>query len=50
MRKIIEEEGVINIQNFRERHTLSRKYLVAYLEYLDHFSEIGKEGNNRKYV
>jgi len=50
MRKIIAEEGFINIGNFRERHTLSRKYLVAYLEYLDGFSEIGKEGNNRKYV
>ena len=47
MRKIMQEEGYIDICNFRERHALSRKYLVAYLEYLDRFSDIVKEGDKR---
>jgi selenocysteine-specific elongation factor len=46
----MQEEGYIDIRNFRERHALSRKYLVAYLEYLDRFSDIVKEGDKRVQV
>ncbi len=49
MRKIIEQEGYIDIKNFKEHIPLSRKYLIAYLEYLDSFSDILKEGNRRRY-
>ena len=47
MRKIMQEEGYIDIRNFRERHALSRKYLVAYLEYLESFSDIVRERDKR---
>ncbi|WP_297525519.1 selenocysteine-specific translation elongation factor [Sulfurovum sp.] len=47
MRRIIQDDGYIEIANFKAHYPLSRKYLVAYLEYLDHFSDIRKEGNRR---
>ena len=50
MRKIIEEEGYIDIRNFKAKYALSRKYLIAYLEYLDCFSDIVKEGDRRRSV
>ncbi|QOY51134.1 selenocysteine-specific translation elongation factor [Candidatus Sulfurimonas baltica] len=47
MKNIIKKDGYINIQNFKEKHPLSRKYLITYLDYLDNFSEIKKQENKR---
>ncbi|WP_198304825.1 selenocysteine-specific translation elongation factor [Arcobacter vandammei] len=47
MRDIIKEDGYIEIFNFKQRVDLSRKYLVAYLDYLDNFSDIKKLENRR---
>ncbi len=47
MREIIKEDGFIEIFNFKQRFDLSRKYLVAYLDYLDNFSDIKKLENRR---
>lgn len=50
MKNIIKKEGYIDIQNFKELYPLSRKYLITYLDYLDNFSEIKKDGNKRVFV
>ena len=50
MKKIIKEESYIDIKNFKERYPLSRKYLIAYLDYLDKFSEIKKEDGKRTLI
>ncbi|WP_419677632.1 selenocysteine-specific translation elongation factor [Aliarcobacter lanthieri] len=50
MRKIIKEDGFIEIFNFKQRYDLSRKYLVAYLDYLDNFSDIKKVDNRRVFA
>lgn len=47
MKNIIKEDGYIEISNFKEKYPLSRKYLITYLDYLDNFSEIKKDGNKR---
>jgi len=47
MKNIIKEEAYIDIKNFKEKFPLSRKYLIAYLDYLDKFSEIKKENGKR---
>jgi len=48
LKEIIDNEGYIEIQNFKTHFPdLSRKYLIAYLEYLDNQSGIKKEGNRR---
>jgi len=47
MKNIIKEEKYIDIKNFKEKFPLSRKYLIAYLDYLDKFSEIKKENGKR---
>jgi len=47
MREIIKEDGFIEIFNFKQRVDLSRKYLIAYLDYLDNFSDIKKLENRR---
>jgi len=50
MNDIIRKDGYIDIKNFKEKHLLSRKYLIAYLDYLDNFAEIKKDGNKRVFV
>lgn len=50
MREIIKEDGYIEIQNFKQRFDLSRKYLVCYLDYLDNFSDIKKLDTKRVFV
>ncbi len=50
MKNIIKKDGYIDIQNFKEKHLLSRKYLITYLDYLDNFSEIKKDGNKRVFI
>jgi selenocysteine-specific elongation factor len=47
LREIIKTEGYADIQNFREHYDFSRKYLVAYLDYLDQFEDIKKDGMRR---
>ena len=46
-RDIIQNEGYIDIKNFKEKINLSRKYLIGYLEYLDEFDDIKKVENRR---
>ena len=48
MREIIKTHGYIDITLFKQKLPLSRKYLISYLEYLDSFKDIYKEGNIRK--
>ncbi|AXH09367.1 selenocysteine-specific translation elongation factor [Malaciobacter halophilus] len=50
MKNIIKEDGYIDIKNFKERYPLSRKYLIAYLDYLDNFSQIKKVDNKRVFL
>ncbi|MCV6608451.1 MAG: SelB C-terminal domain-containing protein, partial [Campylobacterales bacterium] len=47
MRGIIDEHGFIDIKLLKESLSISRKYLIAYLDYLDQFSDIKKEDNKR---
>ena len=47
MREIIKTHGYIDITLFKQKLPLSRKYLISYLEYLDSFKDICKEGNVR---
>lgn len=50
MKEIIKEDGFIEIFNFKQKVDLSRKYLVAYLDYLDNFSDIKKIENKRVFA
>lgn len=47
MREIMRNENGIDIQSFRNHFEISRKYLVAYLDYLDQFDDVKKEGHKR---
>lgn len=47
LREIIKTNGYVDIQNFRDHYDFSRKYLVAYLDYLDQFEDIKKDGMRR---
>lgn len=49
MRGVIEKEGYVDVGNLKEVLPLSRKYLIAYLDYLDSFEDIAKEGMKRIY-
>ncbi len=40
MREIIKSEGYLDLNNFKAHFNFSRKYLIAYLDYLDSFSDI----------
>jgi len=40
----------LDIKTFKEHFDMSRKYLVAYLDYLDNFEDVKKEGNRRVLV
>lgn len=50
MKKIITEDGYIDIKNFKEKFPMSRKYIVTYLDYLDNFSQIKKVDNKRVFL
>jgi len=50
MKDIIKNDGYIEISNFKEKYPLSRKYLITYLDYLDNFSNIKKDGHKRVFV
>ncbi|MDX1809242.1 MAG: selenocysteine-specific translation elongation factor [Sulfurospirillaceae bacterium] len=47
MREIMTKEGYIDIASFKKHFEISRKYLVAYLDYLDHFDDVKKQDNRR---
>lgn len=50
LRNIIKKEGFANITNVKANLGLSRKYALAYLEYLDNFKDITKFENDRVFV
>lgn len=47
MRSIIASRGFVNVNVLKDELGISRKFLIAYLEYLDLFDDIKKDGNNR---
>ncbi|WP_024787770.1 MULTISPECIES: selenocysteine-specific translation elongation factor [unclassified Lebetimonas] len=47
MREIMEKKGYIDIKTFKEEMPMSRKYIVAYLDYLDNMGDIVKVDNKR---
>lgn len=47
LRDIMRKEEGIDIKAFKEHFDMSRKYLVAFLDYLDNFDDVKKEGNRR---
>jgi selenocysteine-specific elongation factor len=48
MKEIIQKEGYIDIQNFKNHLSVSRKYLIALLEYLDTMPYIKTLENNKR--
>lgn len=50
LREIIKNEGKVNITNLKENLKVSRKFGLAYLEYLDKFDDIKKDGVDRLFV
>ncbi|NLY03956.1 MAG: selenocysteine-specific translation elongation factor [Campylobacter sp.] len=50
LRDIISKEGFVNIGNVKDKLGLSRKYTIAYLEYLDKFDDITKVENDRVFA
>ena len=50
MKNIIKEDGYIDMQNFKKHYNMSRKYFIAYLDYLDNFPDIKKENNQRSFI
>lgn len=49
MREMIKIDGFINVISIKNKLNLSRKYAIAYLEYMDKFDDIIKDGINRKF-
>lgn len=47
MKEIIKNDGFIEVSNFKEKLPMSRKYLIAYLDYLDNIQGIEKRENKR---
>ena len=47
LREIMKNEGSVDIGSFRKHYDMSRKYLVAYLDYLDMYDDVKKEGMKR---
>jgi len=47
LREIMRTQNGIDIKTFKEHFEMSRKYLVAYLDYLDNFNDVKKEGDKR---
>ena len=50
MRDIMLKEGYIDISSFKKHFNISRKYLVAYLDYLDLFDDVSKQDNRRSLI
>ncbi len=47
LREIMKNEGFVDIASFRKFYDMSRKYLVAYLDYLDLYDDVKKDGMKR---
>lgn len=47
LKEIIKKDGFVNVQNAKNELNLSRKFALAYLEYLDTLPEISKVGQDR---
>ena len=47
IREIIKTQGYIDIASFKKHFNISRKYIIAYLDYLDNYGDIKKEDNKR---
>jgi len=47
MKDIMQNEGYIDIKKFKEHMPMSRKYIVAYLDYLDQLGDVEKKDNKR---
>lgn len=47
LREIMKNEGGVDINSFRKYYDFSRKYLVAYLDYLDLYGDVKKDGVKR---
>jgi len=50
LREIMRKENGVDIKSYKEHFDISRKYLVAYLDYLDNFDDVKKEENRRVLV
>ena len=50
MKNIINKDGYIDIKNFKANYPISRKYLISYLDYLDNYPDIKKDGNKRVFA
>jgi len=50
LREIMKTKGSVDIASFREHYDMSRKYLVAYLDYLDMYDDVKKDGMRRVLV
>jgi selenocysteine-specific elongation factor len=48
LREIMKNEGLVDVKNAKDHFGLTRKYLIAYLDYLDNFDDVVKEGMARK--
>lgn len=47
MRVVLEQNGYLNLEILKNAWGISRKYLIAYLDYLDSFSDIINESGRR---
>ncbi|MCF6172952.1 MAG: selenocysteine-specific translation elongation factor [Campylobacteraceae bacterium] len=47
LREIMSKEGGVDVKIFKKHFDISRKFLVAYLDYLDNFDDVKKEDNRR---
>jgi selenocysteine-specific elongation factor len=47
MKNIIKKDGYIDIQNFKNHYNMSRKYMIAYLDYLDKLKNIENKDGKR---
>jgi selenocysteine-specific elongation factor len=47
MKDIMQRVGYIDIKTFKEEMPMSRKYIVAYLDYLDQMGDVEKRDNKR---
>lgn len=50
IRDIIKKYGFANVKNVKDELNLSRKFAIAYLEYLDKFDDITKVGDDRVFT
>ena len=50
IREIIKKNGLANVQILKEKLALSRKFAIAYLEYLDKFDDIKNVDNHRVFI